>query len=163
MGATLRPTQVRLWKIERMFVTKVAVLASYFPITSKECNSPKRSSKLTLGTCMGLMEISLASYTALLNFTFMGKSLTIDFLFTDCKSPYTTIMGRRDWTIPREVVSSSKCHYMKFPHQGRIAKVRRNQWGAHVANKIKLKEIKASDMEGSTILATFNKGKEIGK
>lgn len=60
-----------------------------------------------------------------LDITIMIKSLIVDFLPMDYKSPFNIIQGKY-WTIPIESITSSKYQYIKFPHMGHIAKVHNN-------------------------------------
>lgn len=60
-----------------------------------------------------------------LDIALMGKVMSIDSLLMVCQAPYNSILGT-DSTPPIGVVAMAGSQCIKFPHNGRIAKVRSN-------------------------------------
>lgn len=81
-----------------------------------------------------------------------GKVLIVDFLVMECKFPYNVILGR-DWMISIEVITSTRFQCIKFPHNDRIAKVRKNQWQVHSVNEKPNEDIRHSEVKGKIILS----------
>lgn len=55
-----------------------------------------------------------------------GKHQTMDFVLVNYQVPYSGILGK-DWTVPMDVTLLKRYQYIKFPHEDKVAKVKRNQ------------------------------------
>ncbi|KAL5725266.1 hypothetical protein ACHQM5_008428 [Ranunculus cassubicifolius] len=91
-----------------------------------------------------------------LDVSLMGKVLSVDFALMDCKSPFNGILGRT-WTHPMEAIASSLYQCVKFPHNGRVAKVRSDQRAAYTCNETAFEDIKPSPVKDGNVLSITEK------